>query len=86
MTVTNFDQLPKFAKIPSMFGNISSNKSNIDEKNWYTLYLENLLFDYFSIHWKDFLKIDELNVDDSTQISLDKVNMLLDTYVLISTS
>ena len=69
-----------------MFGNISSNKSNIDEKNWYTLYLENLLFDYFSIHWKDFLKIDELNVDDSTQISLDKVNMLLDTYVLISTS
>ena len=28
----------------------------------------------------DLLKIDELNVDNSTKMYLDKINMLLDTY------
>ena len=30
--------------------------------------------------WEDLLKIDELNVDNSTKMYLDKINMLIDTY------
>ena len=42
--------------------------------------LENFILDYFSVDWEDLLKIDELNVDNSTTIYLDETNMLLDTY------
>ena len=38
--------------------------------------------DCFFVDWKDLLKTDELNVDSSTQMYLDKANMLLDTNVL----
>ena len=34
----------------------------------------------FSVDWGNLLKIDELNADNLTQIYLDKINMLLDTY------
>ena len=40
----------------------------------------NFILDYFSIDWEDLLKIDELNVDNSTQKYLEKINILLDTY------
>ena len=49
-----------------MFGNISGNKSNIYERDWSK-------FDYFSVDWEDLSKIDELNVDNSTKIYLDKL-------------
>ena len=39
-----------------------------------------LIVDYFSIDWEDLLKIDELNVDNSTQMCLKKINILLDIY------
>ena len=32
----------------------------------------NFILDYFSIDWEDLLKIDELNVDNSTQMYLKK--------------
>ena len=35
--------------------------------------------DHFSIDWKDLLKIDKLNNDNSTQTYLEKINILLDT-------
>ena len=38
------------------------------------------LLDYFSVDWRNLLKIDDLNADNSIKISLDKINMLLDTY------
>ena len=63
-----------------MFGSISGNKSNIYERDWSKFDQENLILDYFSVDWEDLLKIDELNVDNSTKIYLDKINMLLDTY------
>ena len=40
---------------------------------------ENFILDYFSVDWEDLLKNDELNVDNSTRMYLDKINMLLDT-------
>ena len=39
-----------------------------------------LFLDYFSVDWDDLLKIDELNLENSTKIYLDKINMLLDAY------
>ena len=79
LTATISDHLPQFAIIPSMFGNILGNKSNIYEKDWSKFDQENFILDNFSVDWEDFLKIDELNVDSSTKIYLDKINMLLDT-------
>ena len=34
----------------------------------------------FPVDWEDFLEIDELSIDNSTEMYLDKFNMLLDTY------
>ena len=79
MTATISDHLPQFAIIPDLFGNISGNKSNIYERDWSKFDRENFILDYFSDDWEDFLKIDELNVDNSTKICLDEINMLLDT-------
>ena len=63
-----------------MFGNISGNKSNIYERDWSKFDRENFILDYFSVDWEDLLKINELNVDNSTKIYLHKILMLLDTY------
>ena len=80
LTATTSDHLPQFAIIPNMFGNISSNKSNIYERDWSKFDGENFILDYISVDWKDFLKIVELNADNLTKIYLDKINMSLDTY------
>ena len=61
-----------------MFGNISGNKSNVYIRGWLTFDWENFILDCFSVSWE--LKIDELNAEITTQIYLDKINMLLDTY------
>ena len=63
-----------------MFGNILGNKSNIYESNWLKFDRENFIMYYFPVYWEYLLKINEMNVDNSTQIYLDKINMLLDTY------
>ena len=81
LTATISDHLPQFSIIPNMFGNIPSNKSNIYERDWSKFDRENFILDYFSVDWEDLLKIDELNADNSTKMLLDKINMLLDTYV-----
>ena len=81
LTATISDHLPHFAIIPNMFGNISGNKSNFSpERDWSKFDQENFVLNYFSVAWKDLLKIDEHNADNSTKIYLDKINMLLDTY------
>ena len=81
LTATISDHLPQFSIIPNVFGNIPSNKSNIYERDWSKFDRENFILDYFSVDWEDLLKIDELNADNSTKMLLDKINMLLDTYV-----
>ena len=80
MTATISDHLPQCSIIPNMFGNIPGNKSNIYEGDWSKLDRENFIPDYFSVEWKDLLKIDELNAEKSTKKFLDKINILLDTY------
>ena len=81
LTATISDHLPQFSIIPNMFGNIPGNKSNIYEIDWSKFDREIFILDYFSVDWEDLLKIDELNADSSTKNFLDKMNMLLDTYV-----
>ena len=63
-----------------MFGNTRSNKGNIYEGDCSKFDRENFNLDYFSIEWEDLLKTDELNVDNSIQTYLEKINNLLDTY------
>ena len=63
-----------------MFGNISGNKSSIYERDWFKFDQENFIPNYFFVDWEDLLKIYELNVDNSSQIYQDKINMLLGTY------
>ena len=79
LTATISDHLPQFAIVPNMFGHTASNKSNIYERNWSKFDRQNFILDYFSIDWEDLLKIDELNIDNSTQTYLEKINILLDT-------
>ena len=79
-TATISHHLPQSAIIPNMFGNTAGNKSNIYERDWSKSDRENFILDYFSIHWEDLIKIDELNVDNSTQTYLENINILFDTY------
>ena len=71
--------LPQFAVIPNMFSNISEKKSNIYERNWLKFDRENFILEYFPVDWQDLLKTDE-NAETSTQMFLDKINMLLHAY------
>ena len=41
--------------------------------------IEKILY-YFSVDWENMLKVDELNVDNSTKMYLDRINMLLDSH------
>ena len=59
------------------------NKSNIYERNWSKHDGGNVFLNYFSVDWEDLLKIDKLNAVNSTQMYLDKINFLLDTYALL---
>ena len=81
LSATISDHLPQFSIILNMFGNVSGSKSNINEWDWSKFVRENFILDYFSIDWEVLLKTDELNADNSTRMYLDKINMLLDTYV-----
>ena len=86
MTVPISDHLPQFTIIPNMFGNISHNKCYIYERDWPKFDKENFILDYFSVDWEYLLKIDKLNVDNSTKIYLDKIDISLDTYAPLKKS
>ena len=68
LTATISGHLLQFAIIPNMFCNSKSNKSNMYERDWSKFDQENFILDYFFIDWEDLLKIDELHVDNSTQM------------------
>ena len=63
-----------------MFGNTATNKSNIYERDWSKFDRENFILGFFPTGWVDLMKINELNVDNSTQMYLERINILLDTY------
>ena len=47
LTATISDHLPQFLIIPNIFCNISGNKSNIYELDWFKFDQENFILDYF---------------------------------------
>ena len=47
---------------------MKGNGPNLIEKNF--------IIDYFSVDWEEFLKIDELNADNSTKIYLEKIDVI----------
>ena len=63
-----------------MFGNILGNKSNIYERDLSKFDQKSFNQYYFSVDWEDLLKIDDINAYNSTQIHLDRINTLWDTY------
>ena len=81
LTATISDHLPQFLIVPNIFSNPPSNKSNIYERDWSNFDQENFILDYFSIDWNETLKIEEQNIDYSTEILLNKINELLDNFV-----
>lgn len=62
-----------------MFYNISCNKWKGKAKIW----SRKSYSGQFSVDWDDLLKTDELNAGNWTQMYLDKINILLDTYALL---
>ena len=80
LTATISDHLPQFLIVPNIFSEPPSNKSSIYERDWSNFDQENFILDYFSIDWNETLKIEEQNIDYSTEIILNKINDLLDNF------
>ena len=80
LTSTVSDYLLQFMIIPNVFCNPPPNKANIFERDWSKFEQENFILDYFSIDWNVALKLDEQNIDYSTESFLNKVNSLLSNY------
>ena len=80
LTATISDHLPQFMIVPNVFSNPPSNKANIFERDWSNFDQENFILDYFSIDWDVALKLDEQNVNYSTESFLNKINSLLSNY------
>ena len=73
LTATISDHLPQFLIVSNIFSNPPSNKSNIYERDWSNFDQENFILDYFSIDWNETLKIEEQNINYSTEIFLNKI-------------
>ena len=80
LTVTVSDHLPQFLIVPDIFSNPPSNKFNIYERDWSNFDQENCILDYFYIDYNEMLKIEEQNIDYSTEISYNKINELIDNF------
>ena len=80
LTATISDHLPQFMIVPNVFSNPPSNKANIFERDWPNFDQEKFILDYFSIDWDVALKLDEQNVNYSTESFLNKINSLLSNY------
>ena len=81
ITATISDHLPLFLVSMNTFANPPSNKFNVFERDWSKFDQENIL-DYFDIDWSNLLKLNEKNVDLSTNIFLNDINSLLNKYAL----
>ena len=81
LTATISDHLSQFMIVPNVFSNPPSNKANIFERDWSNFDQENFILDYFSTDWDVALKLDEQNVNYSTESFLNKINSLLSNYV-----
>ena len=79
-TSTISDHLSQFMIVPDVFYNPPSNKTNTFERVWSNFDQKNFILHYFSIDWNVALKLDEQNVNYSTESFLNKTNSLLSNY------
>ena len=86
LTAMISDHLPEIVIVPNVFANTPSNRSNIYERGWSNFDQVNFVLDYFSIDWNDPLKINEENIDYSTEVFLNKISNLLDCYAPLKKS
>ena len=83
LTSTISDHLPQFMIVPNVFSNPSPpplNKGNLFERDWSNFDQKNFILDYFYIDWDVTLKLDEENINFSTESFLNKINSLLSNY------
>ena len=86
LTLAISDHLPQFTIAPNVFCNPPLHKANIFKREWSNFNQENFILDYFSIDWNVALKLDEQNVDYSTESFLNKINSLLSNYAPLKKS
>ena len=72
-TATISDHLPQITIVPIVFANPPSNRSNTYERDWSNFDQVSFVLDYFSIDWDDTLKINEENIDYSTEVFLNMI-------------
>ena len=74
------DDLPQFFIAQNIFENPSLNKCNIFAKDVLNFNQENFVLDYLSIDWRTLLKLEQENINFSSEIYLGKISYLLDTH------
>ena len=80
ITTTISDHLPQFLISPNTFADPPSTKSSVFESDWSNFDQENFVLDYFDIDWPNILKLDEENVNSTTNNFLDTINSVLNKY------
>ena len=79
LTASISDHLPQILVAPNAFFNASYPTSNNYERDWSRFDQENLLLDYFSVEWDNFLLSSNANTKKSYTIFLEKFEFLVDT-------
>ena len=74
------DHLPQFSIIPKIFSNAPFPKSKIFERNWSNFDQHKFILEFLSIDWEKNLKLDEKDMNESFQLFIDKMDLLLHTY------
>ena len=80
LTASTSDHLPQYLVAPNIFFNASYPKSNNYERDWSRFDQENVVLDYFSVEWDNFLLSPNTNTEKSYKTFLEKLESLLDTY------
>ena len=70
ITATISDHVPQFLISPNTFGDPTSNKSNVFERDWSHFDREKFVLDYFDIDWLSILKLDGKNVYSAISLIL----------------
>ena len=71
ITATISDHVPQFLISPNTFGDPTSNKSNVFERDWSHFDREKFVLDYFDIDWLSILKLDWKNVYSAISLVLE---------------
>ena len=80
LRATISDHLPQFLIAPHIFPNVPNRKTNIFERDWSKFNHEEFILDYFSVDWPHALKLQNNDIDASSQNFFDSINNILDKH------